>query len=131
MSFEIQGIDHVAITVTHLTRSIAWYEDVLGLEHRPQEVWGDVPSMICAGDTCLALFPADSDNPSPTPGHDTIAMRHVAFRVDREGFETAQSELRERGIDFEFADHILAHSIYLYDPDGHRLELTTYDVRGQ
>jgi catechol-2,3-dioxygenase len=31
-------------------------------------------------------------------------------------------------IAFEFQDHGAAHSIYLEDPDGLLLELTTYDV---
>ncbi len=53
-------------------------------------------------------------------------MRHLAFRVDRGNFETAQVELRTRETAFEFADHDIAHSIYFRDPDGHELELTTY-----
>ncbi len=53
-------------------------------------------------------------------------MRHLAFRVDRANFETAQVELRARGVSFEFADHDIAHSIYFCDPDGHEIELTTY-----
>ena len=27
-----------------------------------------------------------------------------------------------------FSDHGLSHSIYLRDPDGHQIELTTYDT---
>jgi catechol 2,3-dioxygenase-like lactoylglutathione lyase family enzyme len=128
VSFEIQGIDHVAVTVTDLKRSIKWYSDVLGLEHRPHDIWGDVPSMICAGDTCLALFPSDDDSPAPPPDNNTIAMRHIAWRVNHEDFDAAQADLRARGIEFEFQDHVIAHSIYLHDPDGHRLEITTYEV---
>jgi catechol 2,3-dioxygenase-like lactoylglutathione lyase family enzyme len=52
----------------------------------------------------------------------------VAFRVDRENFEAAQADLERRGISFEFSDHGAAHSIYFLDPDGLRLELTTYEV---
>ncbi|GHO67509.1 hypothetical protein KSC_064010 [Ktedonobacter sp. SOSP1-52] len=43
-------------------------------------------------------------------------------------FERAQVELRERNIPFRFADHTIARSIYLSDPDGHRVELTTYEL---
>ncbi len=64
----------------------------------------------------------------PTPNHNTIAMRHLAFRVDRANFEQAQIDLRQRGIEFEFEDHTVSHSIYIYDPDGHRIEITTYEV---
>jgi catechol 2,3-dioxygenase-like lactoylglutathione lyase family enzyme len=55
-------------------------------------------------------------------------MLHLAFRANRENFLTAQGELKKRGIKFEFQDHEIAHSIYFRDPDGHQLEITTYDV---
>ena len=55
--FTLQQIDHVALTVTDLEKSIAWYQDVLGLERRYRETWGDCPAMLCAGSTCVALFP--------------------------------------------------------------------------
>jgi catechol-2,3-dioxygenase len=32
------------------------------------------------------------------------------------------------GIPFEFSDHGIAHSVYISDPDGHRIEITTYEV---
>jgi len=38
--FRIRHIDHVALTVKDVERSVAWYHDVLGLERRHQEVWG-------------------------------------------------------------------------------------------
>jgi catechol-2,3-dioxygenase len=55
-------------------------------------------------------------------------MRHLAFRVDRPNFLRAQAELRGRGISFTFEDHQIAHSIYLNDPDGYEIELTTYEL---
>lgn len=125
---EILGLDHIAITVRDVERSRDWYCAVLGLERRYGNVWGDVPTFVCAGDTGIALFPASVAEPKPRPERDTLAMRHFAFRVNRENFERAQNELRARGIALEFQDHSIAHSIYFYDPDGHQLELTTYEV---
>ena len=55
-------------------------------------------------------------------------MRHLAFRVDRANFEQVQIDLRQRAIEFEFEYHTLSQSIYIYDPDGHRIEITTYEV---
>jgi catechol 2,3-dioxygenase-like lactoylglutathione lyase family enzyme len=55
-------------------------------------------------------------------------MRHFAFRVDRENFEAAQKAFRDQGIEFEFADHGPAQSVYISDPDGHTVEITTYEV---
>jgi catechol-2,3-dioxygenase len=56
-------------------------------------------------------------------------MLHLAFRADRRNFLAAQEELKRRGISFEFQDHDISHSIYFNDPDGHELEITTYDVK--
>jgi len=129
--FRIEYIDHVALTVKDLDASVAWYHDVLGLERRHQEVWGRVPAMMCAGNTGVALFPASSPHPEPAPEHRNSAiMRHLAFRVDRENFRQAQAELRARGIAFSFEDHEISHSIYLNDPDGYEIELTTYELDG-
>jgi catechol 2,3-dioxygenase-like lactoylglutathione lyase family enzyme len=125
--FEIQGLDHVALSVTDLQRSASFYADVLGLE-RAYDEWHEPVFMVAEG-TGLALFSEESHPPSGDPDAKPPArMLHVAFRVDRGSFEAAQAELAERGIEVSFSDHGAAHSIYFEDPDGHKLELTTYEV---
>jgi catechol-2,3-dioxygenase len=102
---------------------------VLGLERRHQEVWGSLPAVMYAGETGIALFPSATPTPNPSPERrTTTVMRHLAFRVDRSNFLRAQAELRGRGISFTFEDHQIAHSIYLNDPDGYEIELTTYEL---
>jgi catechol 2,3-dioxygenase-like lactoylglutathione lyase family enzyme len=129
--FLVNHIDHVALTVKDVERSVAWYHDVLGLERRHREVWHGVPAMMYAGETGIALFPAATANPDPAPERrNTTVMRHLAFQVDRANFLRAQAELRGSGIPFSFEDHQIAHSIYLNDPDGYEIELTTYELDG-
>lgn len=125
--FKLNHIDHVAITVSDFERSVEWYQRTLGLERRFADEW-DVPGMVCAGPSCIAIFPADGDSPKPPPGADTISMRHFAFHVDRANFERAQAEFKDQGISFDFQDHGLVHSIYIRDPDGHRIEITTDEL---
>ena len=129
-TFELQRIDHVALLVRDVERSVSWYRDVLGLDRDPvgRAAWGNFPAVVGRGGTSLALFPVGVPSPKPPPGPDTLCVRHVAFRADRANFLRAQEELARRGIAFEFEDHGVAHSIYLEDPDGHRLEVTTYDL---
>jgi catechol 2,3-dioxygenase-like lactoylglutathione lyase family enzyme len=121
MGFVVEGIDHVAVAVGDQKASERWYREVLGLSREFVEQWGDTPAVLMASASGFALFAAPPADPGPL-------VRHVALRVDRANFEAAQEEFRGRGISFEFQDHGAAHSIYFEDPDGLRLELTTYDV---
>ena len=125
--FELEGVDHVAIAVRDVQASARWYRDVLGLKRIHEEVWGDHPIMVAAGNTAIALFPV-SLPAQPRPGRDTLAMRHFAFRASASQFKLAQSRLKELGIAFTFQDHTIAHSIYFDDPDGHQVEITCYEV---
>ncbi len=126
--FDNQGLDHVAIGVGDVGRSQLFYEDVLGLE-RTHEEW-DVPVVMSASGTGIALFPKEL-HPSSTPDDiDPPAIRvlHIAFRLDREGFVAARAALGRMGVAAHCSDHGISHSIYLRDPEGHQIELTTYDV---
>ena len=125
----VEGIDHVALAVRDVARSVAWYQQVLELERVHEDVWGDFPAMVGIGTTSLALFPIQDHDPKPPPSKDTVAMRHVAFRASRSCFEAAQARLKRLGIEFEFQDHDIAHSIYFLDPDGHEIEITTYEIK--
>jgi catechol 2,3-dioxygenase-like lactoylglutathione lyase family enzyme len=127
--FRVERLDHIALTVSDVARSVEWYRSVPGLERRHEEAWGDYPAVVCASDTCIALFPAASADPIPsTDRRNTITVRHFAFRVDRRNFDSARAELHAQGIEFSFEDHEICDSIYLHDPDGHEIELTTYEV---
>ena len=125
--FNNQGLDHVAIAVDDVERSRAFYEEVLGFE-RGYEEW-DVPVFMDAGGSGLALFPKES-HPSrgPEDAEPGIRILHIAFRVDREGFAEARDALAQKGFEARFSDHDISHSLYFEDPDGHVIELTTYEV---
>ena len=126
--FRLAGIDDVALTVRDVARSVTWYQPNLGFERQFEEAWGDYSAVVGTASGGLALFPVQSDDPDPPPGPDTLCFRHVAFRVDRADFEEAQRAFTENGIDFRFQDPAVAHSIYLLDPDGHQIEITTYEL---
>jgi len=122
---ELEGIDHVAISVRDVEKAAQWYTEVLGFQQLHQGMWNGVPTFIGKGTTALALFPAKSDEPA----RGGIRMLHLAFRASRKNFLAAQEELKQRGIKFEFEDHEISHSIYFHDPDGHILEITTNELQ--
>jgi catechol 2,3-dioxygenase-like lactoylglutathione lyase family enzyme len=126
--FAVEGIDHIALAVRDVERSVAWYQDVLGLERRYQDAWGNEPAVVGAGTTSIALFPVTGAEPKASPGRDVLAMRHFAFRTDRSNFDLARRELSQRGIALQIEHHGIAESLYFHDPDGHEIEITTYQV---
>ena len=123
----LEGIDHVALSVRDVERSAQWYIDILGFERRHEGMWDGIPVFIGKGTTSLALFPVRSKAGSSSPAE--IRMLHLAFRATRKNFLAAQEELKHRGIKFEFQNHEISHSIYFLNPDGHKLEITTYDLK--
>lgn len=124
---ELEGIDHIALSVRDVKRSAHWYIDVLGFERRYEGMWEGVPTFISKGTTAIALFPLRAEATSAAT-RGTVRMLHLAMRANRQNFLLAQSELGQRAIKFEFQDHEISHSIYFHDPDGHELEITTYEI---
>jgi catechol 2,3-dioxygenase-like lactoylglutathione lyase family enzyme len=126
--FQHEGLDHIALSVRDVQTSARWYGDVLGFEPLYQDIWHGCPLFIGKSKTGIALFPAKAGARSTSPSRDQIAMLHLALRANRKNFLAAQDELKRRGIAFEFQDHEISHSIYFRDPDGHQLEITTYEL---
>jgi catechol 2,3-dioxygenase-like lactoylglutathione lyase family enzyme len=126
--FTATHIDHVEIFVRDLDAAAQWYAKVLGLReiHR----WDPEPIFIGIGDTALALFKAPANALLGKPDQSYSRSWHrVAWRTDRAGFKSGQEHLTSLGIPFRGPiDHKIAHSIYFQDPDGHLLEITTYEV---
>lgn len=123
--FEIKALDHVALAVSNVDKSAAWYCDVLGFKREHEGMWNGIPLFVAKGDAAIALFPVRGERSTSSGG---ARVLHFALRADRKNFLTAQRELKARGIEFDFQDHEVAHSIYFRDPDGHQIEITTYEV---
>ncbi len=126
--FQLEGIDHVALAVADTERSARWYVEVLGFERQHDDVWNGRPIFLAKGNTGIALFHAHNGPPLVSSKSDHIGMTHLAFRASYEEFLNAQRVLKSRAISCEFRDHKISHSIYFSDPDGIRLEITTYEV---
>jgi catechol 2,3-dioxygenase-like lactoylglutathione lyase family enzyme len=94
-------IDHVAINVENIARSVAWYvENFSAIVSYSDETW----AMLEVGEFKIALTIRDQHPP------------HLAFRV-----ETFDDESNVR------AHRDGAKYIYKTDPDGNTIELINYD----
>ena len=121
MDFSINFLDHVAIKVENVDISAAWYERLLWLKKCTYPEWGDRPVMMMSGNFGVALFPVAAT------GNDTKRIRidHFAFNSSLPDFEKALKYFDAIGEKYEFQDHVYFHSVYLRDPDKHKVELTT------
>ncbi len=125
LNFKINFLDHVAIRVKDIEASAKWYQDVLGLKVVRIPEWKDFPIFLLAGQTGIALFPANPEEPKVPLRSRNVIIDHFAFNVDNDAFAKARKKYESMGIEYIFQDHIIFHSIYTKDPDGHIVELTT------
>jgi catechol 2,3-dioxygenase-like lactoylglutathione lyase family enzyme len=126
--FEIDALDHVALSVRDLERSAQWYAEVLGFKRLHEDKWNGIPVFVGNATAAVALFPASEEIGSASVDRAAVRTLHFAFRTDRKNFLRAQDELKKRAISFEFQNHEISHSIYFRDPDGHKIEITTYQL---
>jgi catechol 2,3-dioxygenase-like lactoylglutathione lyase family enzyme len=120
---QLDFIDHFAISVKNLQKSFDWYQKVFGFEmfHQWKTTW-----LIQLGSMKIGLF--ERPNAATIDDLDNkIAIQHLAFHVSAEELIAAQIQLAALKIDLQGPEDTgVAYSIFVSDPDGHLLELTTY-----
>ena len=127
-AFKINFLDHVAIRVTNIEVSANWYESVLGLKRYQLEAWGAYPIFMLSGKSGVAIFPLKSEGGESELTAKYAKIDHFAFNTSKEEFEKAKQHLAHLNIVYTEQDHTYFDSIYLKDPDGYTVELTTIKV---
>ena len=120
-ALRVKGLDHVVLRVTDIDRSIAFYEQVLGLhvERRLAEI-GLV--QLRAGAAMIDLVPRTEDE------DDGRNMDHFAVRIETMDVPALTAHLKRHGIDGgevrrRYGAEGYGSSIYITDPDGNTVEL--------
>ena len=127
-------LDHVELFVPDRAKAAEWYARVLGCRAVPgTEQWAADPQgplMVSpdSGRTKLALFQGE-----PRDGPATASFHRVAFRLAAPDWLAFVARLPSLGLQeiggaARVVDHGAAWSVYFSDPDGHRLEVTTYEA---
>jgi len=133
----IKKIHHVAYRCRDAKETVEWYHKHLDMDFILAIGENEVPStkepnpymhvfLDAGGGNVLAFFEIPN---SPEMGKDPNTpdwVQHIAFEVDSvEILEKAKARLQEAGIDvIGVTNHTIFKSIYFFDPNGHRLELS-------
>ncbi|RED45760.1 VOC family protein [Aestuariispira insulae] len=134
---KIEQIHHVAYRCNDAKETVEWYQRVLNMDFLVAISEDKVPStkepdpymhvFLDAGNgNILAFFEITGKPPMGRDPNTPAWVQHIAFRVaDEEALLKAKAEIQAQGIDvIGPTDHDIIKSIYFFDPNGHRLELT-------
>jgi catechol 2,3-dioxygenase-like lactoylglutathione lyase family enzyme len=135
----VHGLHHFAYRCRDAEQTRRFYEDLLGLplthvikaDHVPStgEYCPYVHIFFRMADGSFLAFFDLGDNTASQPSANTPAwVNHIALRVDSEAaLDDAKRRLEAAGVEvLGVTDHHFIKSIYFFDPNGIRLELTTY-----
>lgn len=109
----------VTLKVADLHRSLAFYNDVIGLQTFRQDQHNAV---LGAGDRLIVLLEAVTG-----AGHqpvNTTGLYHAAILLpNRHALAVKIAQIAALNYRFGYADHLVSEAFYLSDPDGNGLEL--------
>lgn len=137
---KIEQIHHVAYRCKDAKETVNWYGKMLNMDFVLAIAEDKVPStqepdpymhvFLDAGNgNVLAFFELPT---KPEMGRDPntpVWVQHLAFKVkDRETLVEYKEHLEGEGVEvLGVTDHSIFHSIYFFDPNGHRIELACPD----
>lgn len=116
-----------ALYVDDLSEAEEFYSKVIGLKLQGKDQARHL--FFYCGEGMLLLFLADKTKfqIGPVPPHGSVGAGHVAFEVGEGDFDDWRRRLIEHEVEIETEIDWPegSHSIYLRDPSGNSLELTT------
>jgi len=125
----IRGFTHVSLSVSDLTKSLAFYRDLLGLailrEPFDGEAFRGHEAMVLAGRTALCLQQHEDCHPSGFD-HRRPGLDHIAFAVESKPELARFAELlTASGLSHSGVKALpgYGHIVELRDPDGVLVEL--------
>ncbi len=125
---QILGIDHVAINVRDLDKAVEFYTKVLGLkitEREPSKP--GVEYFLDCGPSLIGIIQANDMSISHQFEHEGLGANHFSFRVHAKNFDAMIKRLEENTVAVEFAKkREKSWSLYFYDIDGNKLEITAW-----
>ncbi len=137
MMIKLQQIHHVAYRCKDAKETVEFYQKMLNMEFLVAIAEDKVPStkapdpymhlFLDAGQGNILAFFELPNSPEMSRDPNTPEWtQHIAFQVESEAaLLSAKAELEGKGLEvLGPTNHGIIKSIYFFDPNGHRLELT-------
>jgi catechol-2,3-dioxygenase len=128
MKIVVKGIDHVAINVRDLEKSVDFYTRVIGLNITQRE-----PSkpgkeyFLDAGSSLLGLIQSEDLTDCHFFKNDGLGANHFSIRIDARDFDGFIRHLEDFQVRIEYAKkREKSWSMYFYDIDGNKVEATAW-----
>ena len=136
----LKGVHHVAYRCRDAKETVEWYQKHLGMDFVLAIAEDEVPStkepdpymhvfLDAGGGNVLAFFELPTKTEMDRDLNTPAWVQHLALKVaSADDLLAAKEKLTAAGIKvIGPVDHTLFHSIYFFDPNGHRIELA-HDV---
>jgi len=127
---KIQGIDHVAINVKDIDKSVEFYTKVIGLkitEREPSKP--GIEYFLDAGPSLIGIIQAENLEDEHPFSHTGLGANHFSFRVHANDFDAFIRRLEDSHVRIEYAKkRPKSWSLYFYDIDGNKLEVTSWPL---
>lgn len=133
---QIEKIHHVAYRCKDAKATADFYKRVLNMDLIGAAAENVVPStrepdpymnifLDAGGGNILAFFEVPNSPPMQLDPNTPAWLQHIAFQVrDLRALTEAKERVEAEGLEvIGPIDHTVFHSIYFFDPNGHRLEI--------
>jgi len=137
---KVDRIHHVAYRCRDAKETVLWYRRMLNMDFVLAIAENEVPStrqpdpymhvfLDAGAGNVLAFFELPTQAPMGRDPNTPAWVQHIAFKVgDRDALLAFKAHLETNGVDvLGVTDHGVFHSIYFFDPNGHRVELACPD----
>ena len=132
----LQKLHHIAFRCNDAAETVDFYTKVLGLTFANAVSADYVPSLKqhsphihvffeMEDGSYIAFFEVPKSPPAQKDPNTPVWVQHLALEVrDEESLQEGMRRLKEAGVAYVGPiDHGITHSVYFFDPSGHRLEM--------
>ena len=127
------GINHLVLICANIERTIEFYTQVLGFPlvrlFQNRDLASSTHFFFDIGNGNQLAFFDFPEHPMPPTQESIGGMHHVAISVAPEQFAAIRARCQARGVGNIGPEHVADHALYIRDPDGALIELTTSPLR--